>query len=65
MGGIVRASSVLRSRYGRVYVSFEEPVRLSEYIKRMGLDAEKQKATNGKAITEKVAYKPDLFKKRR
>ena len=57
VGGIVRASSVLRSRYGRVYVSFEEPVRLSEYIKRMGLDEEKQKPTNGKAITEKVAYK--------
>ena len=34
VGGIVRASSVLRSRYGRVYVSFEEPIRLSEYAKK-------------------------------
>ncbi len=38
MGGVMRGGSkVLRSRYGRVYVSFEEPVRLSEYLEKRGL----------------------------
>ncbi len=30
--GVVKAGKVLRARYGRVYVSFEEPVRLSDWL---------------------------------
>lgn len=30
--GVVKAGKVLRARYGRVYVTFEEPVRLSEWL---------------------------------
>ncbi len=32
VAGVVKAGKVLRARYGRVYVSFEEPVRLSEWL---------------------------------
>lgn len=32
VGGVVKASRVLSSRYGRIYVTFEEPVRLSEWL---------------------------------
>ena len=32
VAGVVKASRVLGARYGRVYVSFEKPVRLSEYL---------------------------------
>lgn len=32
MKGVVKAGKVLRSRYGRVYVSFEEPVKLSTWL---------------------------------
>lgn len=34
VAGMVKASTVLRARYGRIYVSFEEPVRLSSYLER-------------------------------
>ncbi len=37
VSGVVRAGKVLRSRYGRIYVSFEEPVRLSEYLAGRGI----------------------------
>lgn len=36
IGGVVKAGKVLRSRYGRVYVSFEEPVRLSTWLEGRG-----------------------------
>lgn len=36
IGGVVRAGTVLTSRYGRVYVTFEQPLRLSEYLARTG-----------------------------
>ena len=36
IGGVVRAGTVLTSRYGRVYVSFEEPLRLTDYLARIG-----------------------------
>jgi glycerol-3-phosphate O-acyltransferase len=36
--GLVKAGRVLRHRYGRVYVSFEEPVRLSDYLAARGID---------------------------
>lgn len=34
VAGVVKASKVLRARYGRIYVSFEEPVRLTDYLAR-------------------------------
>ena len=58
VGGIVRASSVLRSRYGRVYVSFEEPIRLSEYMNQIGANNPKETSkAHTRAFTEKVAYR--------
>ncbi len=36
IGGVVRAGGVLTSRYGRVYVTFEEPLRLTDYLARVG-----------------------------
>ncbi len=38
VGGVVRAGKVLRHRYGRVYVSFEAPVRLRAYLENLGVD---------------------------
>ncbi len=58
VGGIVRASSVLRSRYGRVYVSFEEPIRLSEYMQKLGFpEAESLEKPSVRNVTEKLGYK--------
>lgn len=37
VGGVVRAGSVLTSRYGRVYVTFEEPIRLTEHLRSVGI----------------------------
>ena len=57
VGGIVRASSVLRSRYGRVYVSFEEPIKLSTYMKTLGFeDAKAVEKTDVRGATEKLGY---------
>ncbi len=38
IGGVVRAGTVLTSRYGRVYVTFEEPLRLTDYLRRVGAE---------------------------
>ena len=35
--GLVRATSVLRHRYGRVYVTFDEPVMLRGFLERRGV----------------------------
>ena len=37
MGGLVKATRVLRSRYGRVHVQFAEPISLAELAARQGL----------------------------
>ncbi|MFN3198150.1 MAG: 1-acyl-sn-glycerol-3-phosphate acyltransferase [Bradymonadia bacterium] len=37
MKGVMRAGRVLRHRYGRVYVSFEAPVRVSEWLEARGV----------------------------
>ncbi len=36
VGGVVKASKVLRSRYGRIYIHFEAPVRLSDWLRDQG-----------------------------
>ena len=36
VGGVVKASKILRYRYGRIFISFEKPVRLSEYLRTRG-----------------------------
>ncbi|MCA9543946.1 MAG: 1-acyl-sn-glycerol-3-phosphate acyltransferase [Myxococcales bacterium] len=37
VGGVVRAGGVVLRRYGRIYVNFEAPVRLSDYLAEQGL----------------------------
>ena len=38
VGQVVKARKILRTRYGRVYVSFEEPIRLTDWLKNRGID---------------------------
>ena len=38
VGGVMRAGKVLRHRYGRVYVSFQQPIRLTAWLQTMGID---------------------------
>ena len=37
LGGVLRATKVLRSKYGRVYVEFEEPIDLDDFVAAHGL----------------------------
>ena len=37
LGGVLRATKVLRSKYGRVYVEFEEPIDLDDFVAVHGL----------------------------
>lgn len=57
VAGVVRAGTVLTSRYGRVYVTFEEPVRLSEYLQKVGsppLSTVPEKAFRD--VTQRLGY---------
>jgi glycerol-3-phosphate O-acyltransferase len=57
VGGMVKSSTVLRSRYGRVYVSFEEPIRLSEYLRRAGVeDLGAVSRERSREITRRLAF---------
>ena len=57
VGGMVKSSTVLRSRYGRVYVSFEEPIRLSEYLRERGIE-DLQQIDRGRSrdVTRRLAF---------
>ena len=54
--GVLNASKVFRSRYGRIYVDFETPIRLSEYFKQRGLDQLPEDSQDFKVVTERLAY---------
>ncbi|MCA9539732.1 MAG: 1-acyl-sn-glycerol-3-phosphate acyltransferase [Myxococcales bacterium] len=55
--GVVKASKVLRSRYGRVYVGFERPVRLSEYLEARDLPPlPEQDDAASRALTKRLGY---------
>jgi glycerol-3-phosphate O-acyltransferase len=54
--GVLEARKVLRSRYGRVYVHFEAPVRLSDYLKRKGLSSFPTAESSFRVETERLAF---------
>lgn len=55
--GVVKAGKVLRSRYGRIYVSFEEPVQLSEYLAERGTaDLDALDADGFRDATKRLGY---------
>ena len=54
--GVLNASKVFRSRYGRIYVDFESPVRLTEYLAQRGLVSIPQGDEAFKVATERLAY---------
>jgi glycerol-3-phosphate O-acyltransferase len=57
VGGVVRAGSVLTSRYGRVYVTFEEPIRLTEHLARVGVpDLARANDSVFRDVTRKFGY---------
>ncbi|MEE2643380.1 MAG: 1-acyl-sn-glycerol-3-phosphate acyltransferase [Myxococcota bacterium] len=37
VGEVMKARKVFQSRYGRIYICIEEPIRLSDYLKQNGL----------------------------
>ncbi|HIA00753.1 MAG TPA: hypothetical protein EYN06_06655 [Myxococcales bacterium] len=40
LGGLIQATQVLASRYGRVYLGFDEPISLREFLEEEGIDLE-------------------------
>ena len=54
--GVLNASKVLRSRYGRIYVDFETPIRLSEYLTQRNLDTLPDQDDGFRVMTERLAY---------
>lgn len=56
VGKVVKARKVLRSRYGRVYVNFEEPVRLSEWMAGQGIDLRAADEETTRVQTRRLAY---------
>lgn len=54
--GVFEARKVLRSRYGRIYVHFESPVRLSDYLKRRGLSSFPSSEQAFRIETERLAF---------
>jgi len=57
VSGVVRARKILRHRYGRVYVSFEAPIRLSAWLSEAGVEdlAACDEATS-RAVSKRLAY---------
>lgn len=56
VGGVVKAGKVLRSRYGRIYVTFEEPVRLTEYLAQQGFQVAGADDASLRHTTQKLAW---------
>ena len=57
IGDVMRAGRILSSRYGRVYVSFEEPVRLSEYLAKQDRGTlNEQSEDDFRDFTTRLAY---------
>ena len=54
--GVLNASKVFRSRYGRIYVDFESPIRLSDYLQQRGLVSIPQGDEGFRVATERLAY---------
>ncbi len=57
VSGMVKSSTVLRSKYGRVYVSFEEPIRLTDYLRRRGVeDLAAVDRERSREVTRRLAF---------
>ena len=54
--GVLNASKVFRSRYGRIYVDFESPILLSDYLKQRGLVSIPQGSEAFRVATERLAF---------
>jgi glycerol-3-phosphate O-acyltransferase len=54
--GVLNASKVFRSRYGRIYVDFESPIRLSDYLDQREISSIPQDPDGFKVATERLAY---------
>jgi len=54
--GVLEARKVLRSRYGRIYVHFEAPLKLSDYLKRRGLGSFPSAEGAFRIETERLAF---------
>jgi glycerol-3-phosphate O-acyltransferase len=54
--GVVKAGKVLRARYGRIYVSFEEPVRLTTWLTDHGVDVATLDEVGLRDATKRLAY---------
>lgn len=56
-GELVKVGKVLRYRYGRIYISFEKPVRLSEYLEKIDRqDLPEQEETTFRDTTRRLSY---------
>lgn len=55
--GLIRASSVLTSTYGRVYIEFGEPIQLASYMERYGVDRDKPDEDGLQALTVRLGHR--------
>ncbi|MEC8023174.1 MAG: 1-acyl-sn-glycerol-3-phosphate acyltransferase, partial [Myxococcota bacterium] len=59
IGGLLGATRVLSERFGRVYVSFDEPISLSEFLESQGVNADAgfRDAAHRRAVITKLGYR--------
>jgi glycerol-3-phosphate O-acyltransferase len=56
ISGILKASRVLRTKHGRVYIEFEEPLYLDEYVTKHGLKGANQEQVSFEKGVRRLSY---------
>ncbi len=57
VGQIFKARQVLKKRYGKVYVNFQEPISLKGYIQKNGIDFQNITRTQQQELCSAIGYK--------
>ena len=55
--GLIRASSVLTSTYGRVYIEFGEPIHLADYMERYGINRDNPDEDKLQSLTVRLGHR--------
>ncbi|MBL91518.1 MAG: hypothetical protein CMH56_06860, partial [Myxococcales bacterium] len=54
--GLLKSVGMLKQKYGRVYVTIDEPVSLNDYLEKMGLDRGLMEAEERRHLIKALAY---------
>lgn len=57
LGALLRAPQVLASRYGRVYIRFDEPISLAELAERRGFDRTTHTEDDKRALVRALGFR--------